>query len=335
MGKSAPKAPDPYQTAAAQTQSNKETAITNAELSRINQQTPYGSLNYNIDGYYPDGTPKYSQSVDLSPVGQQLLDLTQQGQLSYGNTAVNSLQNLQNTYSKPFNPGDFGADIGQAQNAAYKAQTQFLDPQYQIGGQNLDANLRAQGLVPGDEAYDHQMQLFNNQKQQAYQGAQYAAVGAGNQQQQNLFNQAAYQYNLPLNTTSALLNGSQVQNPNFQGVPTVNQAGTDYGGIVNGGYQNQLAAFNANQQGMNNLFGLGGSLGAAAILASDRRLKFDIRKVGKLANGIPTYLFRYKKDPLQVHFGVMADEVEPVIPKAVVYDKNGYAAVNYSMLGAA
>lgn len=267
MGKSAPTPPDPYATAAAQTASNKETAIANAELNRINQKTPYGSLNYNIDGYYPDGTPKYSQSVDLSPVGQQLLDYTQQGQLGFGQTAANSLTNLQQTLSKPFNPGDFGADIGQAQNAAYKAQTQFLDPQFQIQGQNLDATLRAQGLVPGDEAYDHQMQLFNNQKQQAYQGAQYAAVGAGNQQQQNLFGQAAYQYNLPLNTTSALLTGSQVQNPNFQNVAQVQRAGTDVGGIVNGGYQNQLAAFQANQGGLNNLFGLGGSLGAAAILA--------------------------------------------------------------------
>lgn len=49
MGKSAgsaPAAPDPVVTAQAQTQSNVETARTNAALNRVNQVTPYGNMTY-------------------------------------------------------------------------------------------------------------------------------------------------------------------------------------------------------------------------------------------------------------------------------------------------
>src|SRR5574343_1867567 len=47
--KSSPKAPpppDPLVTAAAQTQSNKETASWQAALNAVNQQTPWGKLTY-------------------------------------------------------------------------------------------------------------------------------------------------------------------------------------------------------------------------------------------------------------------------------------------------
>lgn len=51
MGKgSAPKAPDPKETAAAQTATNIATAQANAALNNVNQITPYGSLTYSQTG---------------------------------------------------------------------------------------------------------------------------------------------------------------------------------------------------------------------------------------------------------------------------------------------
>lgn len=68
MGKktpSAPPAPDPKVTAAAQTASNKETALWEAALNRVNQVTPGGTLNYAQTGggkqYNMDA---YNQSMD-------------------------------------------------------------------------------------------------------------------------------------------------------------------------------------------------------------------------------------------------------------------------------
>lgn len=49
-GGSAPAAPDPAATAAAQTATNKETALWNAVLNNVNQITPYGSLKYTQTG---------------------------------------------------------------------------------------------------------------------------------------------------------------------------------------------------------------------------------------------------------------------------------------------
>jgi hypothetical protein len=65
--------------------------------------------------------------------------------------------------------------------------------------------------------------------------------------------------------------------------------------------------------------------------SSDRRLKTDIERIGATDSGIPLYRFRYlNSDRIQV--GVMADEVVPHIPEAVINDHRGYQMVNYRML---
>lgn len=311
---SPPAAPDPQVTAQAQTASNQATATSNAELNRINQYTPYGSSTYNVTGNNPDGTPQYSQTTSLSPGQQNLYDMTLQGEQSLGQTALGQLGNLQSSYSTPFSFGgpnvqgsvspssiDINslvdpARIQQAQDAAYKSQTQYLDPQFAQQGESLNAQLANQGLQVGDKAYTNATDQFARQKQLAYQGAQDSAVQAGNQEQNTLFgqglsannqqfgqnlssanlnNSASAQalqqalglYNQPLNSYNALATGAQVQNPTFSSVPATNQANTDVAGITNSAYQNQLARYQQQQSGINNLFSLGGSLGAAAILA--------------------------------------------------------------------
>lgn len=71
---SAPSAPDPVVTANAQGTVNKDTAITQANLNRIDQVSPYGSSTYSIKGYNSDGTPQYVQTNSLSPQLQAMLD---------------------------------------------------------------------------------------------------------------------------------------------------------------------------------------------------------------------------------------------------------------------
>lgn len=66
--------------------------------------------------------------------------------------------------------------------------------------------------------------------------------------------------------------------------------------------------------------------------SSDRRLKTDIQLVGRLDCGLNVYTFRYAKSPATVHMGVMADEVQSVIPDAVSIDSDGYLQVRYGML---
>lgn len=84
------------------------------------------------------------------------------------------------------------------------------------------------------------------------------------------------------------------------------------------------------------LAGLGGiGQGIGAIMAgSDRRMKENIIEVGQdEATGLNLYEFNYLGDTEHRYRGVMADEVERIVPDAVVYDDLGFASVNYGMLG--
>ena len=71
---------------------------------------------------------------------------------------------------------------------------------------------------------------------------------------------------------------------------------------------------------------------------SDRRAKENIVLVGTHSPGIGLYLFDYKLSHRQTwgygrQFGVMADEVERVLPEAVCTDPDGYKMVDYDRLG--
>jgi hypothetical protein len=79
--------------------------------------------------------------------------------------------------------------------------------------------------------------------------------------------------------------------------------------------------------------GLG--IGAYAAKTSDRRLKKNIKLVGKHERtGLNLYRFSYKDDPESRRFeGVMSDEVREYMPDAVVQGADGFDRVHYSMLG--
>ena len=67
-------------------------------------------------------------------------------------------------------------------------------------------------------------------------------------------------------------------------------------------------------------------------LFSDRRFKTDIVQVGVLRAGIPLYRFRYLWSK-EVHVGVMAQDVLPIVPEAVTSDAAGFMRVDYACLG--
>jgi len=67
-------------------------------------------------------------------------------------------------------------------------------------------------------------------------------------------------------------------------------------------------------------------------IASDVRLKRDIVQVGELPNGIHLYRFHYAWSD-QLYVGVMAQEVQQIMPDAVVPGPYGYLAVDYGKVG--
>lgn len=224
---SAPTPPDPYATAQAQNSVNAQAIQNAAQYNRTNQVTPFGSLTYSGTPGQADDTLTTALSPELQQLltGQEgisngLTNLSLQrmaGIPTDGFQAPNDpntfldpranapLQMAQLLDPRANNPlqttiGDagqiqrsvdtnFAPQIQQAQDAAYKAQTQYLDPQFARDQQALQSQLAAQGIPIGSEAYNNAMNQFNESKNQAYQGAQNAAVSAGNQEQNTLFGQ--------------------------------------------------------------------------------------------------------------------------------------------------
>ena len=73
---------------------------------------------------------------------------------------------------------------------------------------------------------------------------------------------------------------------------------------------------------------------------SDRSAKENIIRVGTHPLGIGLYLFDYKAEVRATagfgrRLGVMADEVEQVLPEAVAVHADGYKRVNYALLAQA
>ena len=101
------------------------------------------------------------------------------------------------------------------------------------------------------------------------QGLQNAELS--NNARNQYISQLIAQRNQPLNEYNALMTGSQVSQPVFPNTPTANMAGTNVADITQNGYNNQMNAYNAKLASQNammqSLFGLGGTLGAAKILA--------------------------------------------------------------------
>ncbi|MGN6124693.1 MAG: hypothetical protein ACTHOJ_17250, partial [Sphingomonas oligoaromativorans] len=218
MGKGS-SAPDPYQTAAAQTQSNEQTAAYNAALNRTSQYTPYGNSIYKQTGVDSTGAPTWSNTITLTPEAQKQLDnqLAQNDQLSsigfgLADQAQNSLANPITSANVPAlqyganagqiqtgldtsgvpalpNSGDFAAAQKQAQDAAYNAAKGYLDPQYQNAQSDLDSKLANQGIVQGSDAYNRAQTELGNQRTQAYNQAMDSAIQTGNAEQNTLFGQ--------------------------------------------------------------------------------------------------------------------------------------------------
>lgn len=344
MGKSTPSAPatpDPTVTANAQTASNKETALYNFGLANPNVTSPLGSDNFTVDQSDPNA-PKVQQNITLSPEQQRLYDQNTQQSIGLSNLAGDLQNRVGSTLNQPLpTSGDFTTDMNAARDAFYNNQKQFLDPQFAQGQQQLDAKLANQGITNGSEAYNNDQNSFARQKQSAYDTAQQNAIlqAPGNAQQLFALNSA--QRSQPLNEFNALRSQSQVTMPTFGATNQVGAQPTNTAAITQQAYQNSLNPYNAqiaaNNQTTGGLFGLGGSLGAAALMApagtfSDIRLKENIRYLGH-EKGHAIYSFNYIQDPDKIPYrGVMAQEVQHYRPDAVVH-KGEYMAVDYAKLG--
>lgn len=255
----APKAPDPYQTAAAQTASNKATAQTQQELNMVDQNNPYGSLKYSQTGTNPDGTPKFQADTSLTGSGQQLFDA--------GNTLKLGQQGVA---SQLLHSGQ-GAFSGQPVDLSYNGTTAALDslnharldPQWAQNSQHEADTLAARGITAGTPAYDNEMRVFNQGKNDAYNSANLADYDLSSRN-------ALTQWGAPMQAYGQLTGMSQPTNFSPMNTPNTNVAGTNIAGLINDNYKQESANTNAQNGQLAGILGtglgavMGGPFGAAA-----------------------------------------------------------------------
>lgn len=306
----APKAPNPQVVSAAQTASNKETAIAQAGLNYVDQVGPNGSLTYQQNGTWPDGTPRFQQTTTLSTAGQQLQTANEATQQNLANLAKDQSGRLSGLLNEKL-------DWSAQQNYLNDLTNQSLNPQWDRLAQQNEQSLVDRGLRPGSEAYNNAQDKFLQSRSSAFNNANLANFNNALQSQLGIRNQG-------INEISALAGGAQVQTPQFGGVNSPGLAGTDVAGIANQGYANAMGQYNAGQKGLGGLF----DAGLGLLKLSDRRAKTDIERIGQTDAGTPIYKFRYAHGgPVQI--GYMAQDLLETQPDAVTMGPDGFYRVNY------
>jgi hypothetical protein len=146
----------------------------------------------------------------------------------------------------------------------------------------------------------------------------------------NLLNQTPQSYTAGTNMANIGLNLGQTMTPSLDPNLGLNLALTKSGQMDARSlaqYQMDMQAKVARDKMIGDMIG---TIGSAAMTASDRRLKTDIQRVGTTDGGLPIYTYKYKGESM-TQMGVMAQDVEKVNPEAV-REFGGYKAVNYALV---
>lgn len=260
------------------------------------------------------------------------------------------------SYAKTtFDSGLWGSSTDNKKGLTYSAPDWANSTMGTIGG-NLNSTL--QSMVNNDFTTDPNFQAYQNQfnkqmtdtynnsvlnnlanrglmRSSGLQAANNAFANTLADQQLNLYDNY---YNRLNNNLSNMLNTSNTLYDYMTGVTGTN---LNKANAVNEFNQRnaQIAAQNAANNAAlyssiaNSIGSAGGQIGSAALMASDERVKENIKKIGE-KNGFNWYEFEYKDGygTPGKHEGVIAQEVEKVNPEAVI-EENGIKKVDYSKLG--
>ncbi len=334
-GPKPPKPPDPIKTAAAQTGTNIGTSVANSLLNNVNQIGPDGNLTYSIEGNteWKDPLtgkvyqiPRWTQTTQLSEGQQNLYNINQGTETELAGMASEQAKRLRNLMSSPVDLNNESVE-----RRLFDLADKRFAPQKQRELADMQTSLANQGITQGSEAYDRAVGRFNEGWNDRYN--QLALTGRSQAVQEALTAR-----NQPLNEIIGIMSGTQVGLPQFSGgtanygIPT-----TDYAGIVNNNFAQQMAGYNAqmaNRQAsmgaLGNLFGTLGSIFPKISPAfSDKRLKENVKEVGKTNDGQKIYSYNYKGDN-KPQMGLIAQEVKRRNPDAVIRDKSsGFLMVDY------
>jgi hypothetical protein len=339
------------------------TMLSPAELQKLNlttqaQMSSLGTLN--------DAMPNIRDQL-LQPFGLQG-SMQADPELQ----KAGAIQNQFDYASAPGMPTVDAGVRDQVANSIYSQGYNLLQPAFQQKQQDLDTMLANQGITRGSAAQgreqgtldtsqmnqlndlaqrsiqgggDAMQQLYNMQMGSRQQGVQEAtnqgqlwntaqnqAVNqllagqtARNTARSQTFNEYMANRTMPINMLNSLISSSQVANPQLQGTQGVQVNAPDLLGAATA-----QGNASANATAANNAQTTALISAALAAFASDRRLKSNIRPTGRFTGKLPLYEYSINGHK---EVGVLADEVELVMPEAVVVGSDGFKRVRYDLIG--
>ena len=326
MGKkSTPKAPDPMQTAMAQSKLNQSAAGMSQLMSMVNQAGPDGSLTYSQGGYrdFVDPftgrvtkIPNYTATTALSDAQRGIKDNQDAAQFNLASLLRSLTGKFQGTLDQPFS-----LDNEDVENSIVDRYGKRLNEAQGRDRGSMEADMLARGIRPGSAAYDT---FKRNQGEKENDAWNQIFINARNQ----AVNEDLTERNQPFKEFAALLSGSQIDQPQFGVTPGASVVNTDYSGLVSQNYQDRLQAYQTRQDSFNKALGGLFGIGAKAITYSDRRLKENVEKLGETPDKLGIYKYRYKSGgPMRL--GLIAQDVEKKMPTAVTRDSQGFRRVDY------
>lgn len=231
--------------------------------------------------------------------------------------------------------------FGDAQNGVQQGLNNFY------AGQNLN-NLEQTGM---NQAYNTGLSAFQNQQQQQLAAGQQFGNLAGANQTMGITGATA---NYNAGAQQQQLNQSQLTEAynNFMNQVNWPTQGLNerIAALANSPYTQtnytSLAPSNTTAQNLGSFASLAGGLGSlttpavnnppvgGSSVASDSRVKKNIKRVAETKKyRFPVYEFNYIwEHDTPVHYGVMAQDVEKVLPEAVITNEQGIKFVRYDMV---
>lgn len=218
--------------------------ISDQSGSFYNYTDPFTGQTYQI--------PRYESRIELSEDQQAINDLNNDAQINLAGTAADQSSFLRDYLGEP---ADF--DTQEIEGRLDELGRQRLDPRFERQENDLRTRLANQGIAPGSEAYDREMDRLAYDRNDAYNNLYLKGRGQA-------FQELAAKRNQPINEITALLSGSQVSQPNVRPITPQGAATTDVAGIINQNYKDRLNVWQqeqANRQAlMGGLFGAGATL---------------------------------------------------------------------------
>lgn len=246
---------------------------------------------------------------------------------SYAANASNQLGNMGN-YNFQVNGSDSARQ--RVEQAAYQSYLDKLTPQFSNQSADLASSLANKGIPVSSAAYSRAMTDLQNSQNSALNQAAYQSVLSG----QNAFSNSL---------------NDQINAGNF-----TNRAQSDYISLLIAALQNSYSGYdiamdkykiqngadsriannrfynNQSQQAVGNQFLDSAVQAASMAFLSDRRLKENIKAVGRLDNGLTVYCFNFKGSKIP-QIGLLAQEVKESRPEAVIKGDDGFLRVRYDI----